>query len=241
LSSFTLVSSNNIIIMTLDTNRRSFPIREKADQQRVLEQNESLRNLIHQDSTHFNKILYSSKCPLQQSVQNIMEGKLMDSHLGGSCQGFAFSDDFLGGDEESDPLPGRATEKATSTIVTGGSPLKPEEQLVIEVTTGVTMPLRGAIETWQAIQEGHVTVTTCSACQMELHCMKTAELVICPDCWVISSIDQVVGGIQLESDGLIDIDDQGGSSSTTTADQPCSGVALGIKATHVVQWLEAGL
>jgi hypothetical protein len=232
--------------MTIDTNRRSFPIREKADQQRVLEQNESLRNLIQQDSTHFNKMLSSSACPLQQSVQNIMEGKLMDSHLGGgSCQDFAFSDDFLpGDDEESDSPPRNAAKKATTTVTTsvaGGSPLQPEEQLVIEISPGVTMPLRGATETWQAIQGGHVTVTTCSACQMELHCVDTAELVICPDCWVITSIDQVVGGIQLESDELIDIDDQGGSSTTNTADQPCTGVAIGIKATHVVKWLEAGL
>jgi hypothetical protein len=58
----------------------------------------------------------------------------------------------------------------------------------VEVAPGEFMPLRGSDETLQAIEMGYARIVTCFACSASLACVPDCELVICPDCRVISPI-----------------------------------------------------
>jgi hypothetical protein len=50
------------------------------------------------------------------------------------------------------------------------------------------MPLRGSEETLQAIEMGLARIVTCFVCNHSLACVPDCELVICPDCRVISPV-----------------------------------------------------
>jgi hypothetical protein len=58
----------------------------------------------------------------------------------------------------------------------------------VEVSPGEFMPLRGSDETLEAIEMGYARIVTCFACSASLACVPDCELVICPDCRVISPI-----------------------------------------------------
>ena len=60
----------------------------------------------------------------------------------------------------------------------------------VEVAPGIHLPLKTPLETWAAVEEGRVTVTTCNHCKVELTCSDDAHLVMCVDCWVFSPVDQ---------------------------------------------------
>jgi hypothetical protein len=98
-----------------------------------------------------------------------------------------------------------------------------EEQgcIMIEVTPGVKLPLRGSAETWRAIEEGSVTVTMCCGCKIDLNCVLDAQLVICPDCFILSPVDQT---------------EQGAAESSTSM-MHRRGVGVGIKAEEIRQWV----
>jgi hypothetical protein len=98
-----------------------------------------------------------------------------------------------------------------------------EEQgcIMIEVTPGADkLPLRGGAETWRAIEEGSITVTMCGYCKMDLNCVFDAQLVICPDCFILSPVDQT---------------EQGTADSTTSMHR--RGVGVGIKAEEIRRWV----
>jgi hypothetical protein len=99
----------------------------------------------------------------------------------------------------------------------------PATNRTIRITPDFCVPLRGAGEIWEAIRTDSTVVTTCSCCQTELHVLQDAEYVVCLDCWVVETVEQRVGdiGIELEEDS----DD-------------VYGVALGIKADEVLQWVD---
>ena len=221
--------------------RRGFVLREKSDREHVMFHRRSLSRFIREDSIQKNLFEYSSSA-LQESVQEIIAGKILDSSHSSfgsfSCdpaldvldrkrpskkesptdQVCAHKNEF------SDDICDHPYDYMDSTPQTGKS--------MMEVAPGVTVPLRGSTETWEAIKDGRVTVTACCACQLELHCIEDAEFVICPDCWVVSSVDQTFGGIPLENEDMAEFD--GGKRPT------CRGVGLGVKAVEVVEWLEAG-
>lgn len=56
----------------------------------------------------------------------------------------------------------------------------------IEIAPGEYMPLRGSVETMDAVNNGSATQVACLACGIELQCVPDADLVICPDCRVLS-------------------------------------------------------
>jgi hypothetical protein len=89
---------------------------------------------------------------------------------------------------------------------------------MINVGPGVSMPLRGSDETWKAIEDGRVTITSCIFCQIELNCLEDAQLVICPDCTMLSPVDQTEG--------------QENSSFARY------GVGVGIKPAEIVEWVK---
>lgn len=68
---------------------------------------------------------------------------------------------------------------------------QPETRSKIEVAPGFYMELRGSQETMKYIQLGLSTNVTCVCCQVELRCIADAELVICPDCRVMSPVPQI--------------------------------------------------
>jgi hypothetical protein len=64
----------------------------------------------------------------------------------------------------------------------------PPQPIEVEVSPGEFMPLRGSDETLEAIEMGYARIVTCFACSASLACVPDCELVICPDCRVISPI-----------------------------------------------------
>lgn len=60
--------------------------------------------------------------------------------------------------------------------------------IAVEVTPGHFMPLRGSEETMRAIESGRAHVVECMACGAVLTCVPDCELVICPDCRVLSPV-----------------------------------------------------
>ena len=59
----------------------------------------------------------------------------------------------------------------------------------IEISPGLVLPLCGANDTWHAVQDGTVTVTSCIACTAELFVIEDATFVLCPECQVVSPVD----------------------------------------------------
>ena len=62
----------------------------------------------------------------------------------------------------------------------------------IEVAEGVNLPLCGTNETWSAIYDGRINVARCICCRANLYCIDKAELVVCPDCMIVSPVEDVV-------------------------------------------------
>jgi hypothetical protein len=58
----------------------------------------------------------------------------------------------------------------------------------VEVAPGEYMPLRGSAETLKAIESGKACKVTCFACQASLWCVPDADLVLCPDCRILSPL-----------------------------------------------------
>lgn len=125
----------------------------------------------------------------------------------------------LDDDEASFALPEQSFEE--SFIV---SPVPvPKSNCMIALTPELKVPLRGASETWQAIQRDSTIVTSCNGCQTELHVIEDAAYVVCLDCWKVGSAEQTVGGIHLELEE--DSDEK-------------YGIALGVKCNEVLRWVE---
>jgi hypothetical protein len=56
----------------------------------------------------------------------------------------------------------------------------------VEIYPGEFLPLRGAKETIEAIEGGQSKYVFCYACGLGLRCVADCELVLCPDCRVVS-------------------------------------------------------
>lgn len=82
----------------------------------------------------------------------------------------------------------------------------------IEVLPGEFLRLRGADETWRAVQTDFYMPCECVCCRQTLFCIQDAVFVLCPDCRVVSPME---GILCEESDG---------------------GVGLGFKLTDLAKW-----
>jgi hypothetical protein len=84
---------------------------------------------------------------------------------------------------------------------------------MLMVTPGQWMRLRGADETWHAIQRDYYEPCICIDCSTEMFCISDAWLVLCPRCQSISPLeDNVVtarreGGVGLgfTIDSLVEV------------------------------------
>jgi hypothetical protein len=72
---------------------------------------------------------------------------------------------------------------------------------MIEISPGVLVRLRGADETWKAIELDYYMPTECFCCQATIFCIQNADYVLCPDCRVVSRMEdsssQGMGGVGL--------------------------------------------
>jgi hypothetical protein len=77
----------------------------------------------------------------------------------------------------------------------------PPSQPTIEISPGVHVRLRGAGETWKAIENDYYMPAECSCCESTIFCIQNADFVLCPDCRVVSRMEGVssrgMGGVGL--------------------------------------------
>lgn len=68
---------------------------------------------------------------------------------------------------------------------------KPQQQIQqetdVEITPGQYLPLRGSAETMKAISRGFYVTIPCLACSADLQCIADCQVVLCPDCRVVSA------------------------------------------------------
>ena len=76
------------------------------------------------------------------------------------------------------------------------------ETLYIEIAPGITTRLRGAKETWLAVQNDQYCPAVCYECNEDLFCLDTAAYVLCPCCKVISPMTFHVEGKRSEDGGV---------------------------------------
>jgi hypothetical protein len=77
--------------------------------------------------------------------------------------------------------------------------LPPSPQPTIEISPGVHVRLRGASETWKAIENDFYMPAECICCESTIFCIQNADFVLCPDCRVVSRMEGVtsrgMGGV----------------------------------------------
>jgi hypothetical protein len=86
---------------------------------------------------------------------------------------------------------------------------------MIQVAPGLSARLRGAAETWEAIKSDFYRPCMCLACNTDLFCIQDAWLVLCPDCRVLSPMEDLDG---------------------ETRDLREGGVGLGFKGDALAEW-----
>lgn len=74
------------------------------------------------------------------------------------------------------------------TISSGATKCK-----MIEVAPGEFMRLRGAHETWKAIQNDFYLPCACICCELTLFCIQDATYVLCPECQVVNPLEKIDG------------------------------------------------
>ena len=100
---------------------------------------------------------------------------------------------------------------------------------MIEVADGVMLPLCGTNESLEAIYDGRVTIARCCCCRVNLHCIDKADLVVCPDCYVVSPVVADESG----SDNS-----EGGCNNFDLHSSQYNVVGLGFKTKDILERLE---
>jgi hypothetical protein len=74
-------------------------------------------------------------------------------------------------------------------------------QSMIEISPGVHVRLRGADETWKAIEQDSYMPAECLCCETTIFCIQNADYILCPDCRVVSRMEgsssRGMGGVGL--------------------------------------------
>jgi hypothetical protein len=105
---------------------------------------------------------------------------------------------------------------------------RPSPQPVkVEVAPGEYMTLRGSDETLRAIEMGYARIVTCFACSASLACVPDCNLVICPDCRVISPVCAEQDDRKMAQRN--DDSWEGNGTYFQEASSPRGGVGLGLK------------
>jgi hypothetical protein len=93
-------------------------------------------------------------------------------------------------------------------------PPPPSLHPTIEISPGVHVRLRGADETWKAVENDFYMPAECICCESTIFCIQNADYVLCPDCRVVSRMEE------LSSHGM-------------------GGVGLGFKYEDLARWQES--
>ena len=64
----------------------------------------------------------------------------------------------------------------------------PFQRSSIEISPGIEMPLRGSVETQQAIARNFTVRVNCINCTLEVNCIRDAEYILCPMCYCVSPL-----------------------------------------------------
>ena len=64
--------------------------------------------------------------------------------------------------------------------------------VMIDIAPGVQAPLRGAQETRKAVSKDFYSNVSCFGCSLELCCIADVSYVVCPECKVISPIEELM-------------------------------------------------
>jgi hypothetical protein len=67
-------------------------------------------------------------------------------------------------------------------------PPRPSQSRV-EISPGVQVRLRGADETWKAIEHDYYMPTECVCCESTIFYIQDADYVLCPNCRVVSRLE----------------------------------------------------
>jgi hypothetical protein len=71
----------------------------------------------------------------------------------------------------------------------------------IEISPGVHVRLRGADETWKAVENDFYMPAECICCESTIFCIQNADYILCPDCRVVSRMEDPsshgMGGVGL--------------------------------------------
>ena len=73
---------------------------------------------------------------------------------------------------------------------TSSSDDEDDEGMMIDVRPGHSIPVLSAARTWDAVLDGRVTVANCSGCSLDLHCNLHVSHVICPECGIITELEE---------------------------------------------------
>jgi hypothetical protein len=68
-------------------------------------------------------------------------------------------------------------------------PPSSSSQPTIEISPGVHVLLRGAGDTWKAIEHDYYMPAECVCCESTIFCIQNADFVLCPDCRVVSRME----------------------------------------------------
>jgi hypothetical protein len=81
------------------------------------------------------------------------------------------------------------------------TPPAPSTLPTLEISPGVHARLRGADETWNAIENDYYMPAECICCESTIFCIQDADYVLCPDCRVVSRMEGLssrgMGGVGL--------------------------------------------
>lgn len=91
---------------------------------------------------------------------------------------------------------GRRNSDSSSAVSSTASPM-------VEISPGVHEPLRGADETVRAVRHDFYVPIACFGCSNDIFCIADAKYVICPECRVVSPIEEgALEGQALKQHGL---------------------------------------
>jgi hypothetical protein len=80
-------------------------------------------------------------------------------------------------------------------------PPAPSSMPTLEISPGVHARLRGADETWKAIEIDYYMPAECICCESTIFCIQDADYVLCPDCRVVIRMESLssrgMGGVGL--------------------------------------------
>jgi hypothetical protein len=143
-----------------------------------------------------------------------------DRHVSGGVPSIVVSSGSSEGDSRDYPTGNISGQSSTSdwenSSMPGVSQMPPSSsyQQTIEISPGVHVRLRGADETWKAIENDFYMPAECICCESTIFCIQNADYILCPDCRVVSRMED------LSSHGM-------------------GGVGLGFKYEDLARWQEA--